>query len=50
MRGSNVYVLCRTVALTVVIYTVLYCAVDTLDVLTISTAGLLAVIVHNKHT
>ena len=48
MRGSYVYVLCRAVTLTVVIYAVLYCAVDTLDVLAIRSAGLLCKIVHNE--
>ena len=44
---SYVYVLSSTVALAVMIYTILYRAVDSLDVLAIRSAGLLGKIVHN---
>ena len=43
---SHVYMLSSTVALTVVIHAVLYCAVDSLDVLAIRSTGLLGKIVH----
>ena len=40
--------LCCAVALAVVIYAVLHCAVDALNVLAIRSAGLLCKIVHNE--
>ena len=48
MRGSYVYVLCRAVTFTIVIYTVFHCAVNALNMLAIRSAGLLCKIVHNE--
>ena len=43
---SHVYVLSSTVALTVVVYAILYRTIDSLDVFAIRSAGLLGKIVH----